>query len=37
MNFIIGLIIVSVVAVLVIRRVKPELYERIKNSITTWL
>jgi len=37
MNFIIGLVIVGVVAILIIRRAKPELYKRIKDSVTTWL
>ena len=37
MNFIIGLIFAAVVAILIIRRANPELYKRIKDSVTTWL
>ena len=36
MDIIIGLVIVGVVAILIIRRAKPELYTRIKNSVSAW-
>ena len=36
MDIMIGLVIVGVIAILVIRRAKPELYARIKNSISAW-
>lgn len=36
MDIIIGLVIVGVVAILIIRRAKPELYARIKNSVSAW-
>jgi len=37
MNFIIGLIFVAVVAILVIKRAKPELYKKIKDRTSGWL
>ena len=37
MNFLIGVVIVAVVAILVIRRMKPDLYAEIKEKVSSWL
>ena len=37
MNFLIGVVIVAVVAILVIRRMKPDLYAEIKAKLSSWL
>jgi len=37
MDFLIGVVIVAVVAILVIRRMKPDLYTEIKEKLSSWL
>ena len=37
MDFLIGVVIVAVVAILVIRRMKPDLYAEIKAKFSSWL
>jgi len=37
MDFIIGLIFAAVVAIIIIRRAKPELYKKIKDRISGWI
>ena len=37
MNFLIGLVFIAVIAILVIRRMKPDLYAEIKAKLSSWL